>query len=1311
MFDDSTRKKISHSGKSSFTNNSKQKLMDNLKKEREIREEKTRRNNNASKIQQIFRWFRSKVQSSVQMQKIILMSQNDIKPITMFRFYAFATPHVYDRKLFFADMLAYCEVNASILNSFNVLSRLIIGRLIQNILFTNSDSDLLSRFGSFLLSLNSQTPLITLALLQPTQFTNYIENSLSKSDELMHVESSFQISCILRSQALAILEKAIRQKKLSVTLSSQILFKVFGHPLLAHRISNASDIRCLLSIFYSLDSDDPLILLTHKFALARAFVSLPTPMSINNNTEHKERQLNRHQLLKDGQMRVVWLLGNLTELLCLHIPTVSTKTNLPNTNGSVSVFDNNFDLINKFIRIIGCIQEFSFVASVLRQISAGTIFDEAQSYLFKNTNNNISATLDPQLRNQLTWLLQHPSMSQHYMQVLMNFNSLESMINLVSILRCIFPAPPPVGLTFKHIRQFIQSSTNSMTANSTNFTGGLTEEEFMKVGSLPIARRHSLAFDTNLVCQLHQVLMSALSPAVRRHKNWMDNIGSRPSLDGGDLSVVLRAFALLLSHQLKVAFDEDIIMPSNDHHTGGLSSLIPASKFDEEKMRLSRSLRLTLAGWRDVTSLLNIIHVAMVKEHALAFGSNFVPHPGSTRAALSDLLAELKTRDLRLQFMTDENAPLLIGTGVSLGISSGWYVVDPTLRIRDISIDDLMKNDDEEEEDRDASIMHNESSSPSSVLSGPGDWMNFLYGWVGGLSRSFNQQANVNSYSMTTSTLRMGAGSSGDNAPLAQAKAVLRYVPYTIPFKDRYDLLLKGFEGLGLRQSRGDFGRGLTRVVIRREALVKDGLDVFLTGKGGEYEIDGAPGRGKKRRDWLNSIRNWWSGNEEQQHPRSFSQLRSHNLDEEEFMDDFLNDDVQHNVEMLVDEKQPEEEEEDESGSIIWLKSKPLPSSYTRLGGGFRSSSLLQVEFKTGGEMEPGIDGGGLLKEFLMLYVKELCFHPSLDLFKSLGEVSTSPLSFDSRTRCLLPSPFALKKFPLANWIFRPMKGVVLQGMPCALDIFKAFGIAVGKSLTLGLLLPVRLHSLFFRNLSEHSARPFSGSVLDDLKTVDPVLHNSLKDILALGASDKNDYLFANLGLVFAVEESDANGKVQTIPLVPGGMDIPVKRCDRLRFAHLFAQYHAWGRYLPMLTEFRRGLNTVVPNFLLNMFDERELLAAVCGSEGRIDFQSLRSHTVYASGYFETDETPLLFWKVVERFTPEEKEQLLQFATGSSRPPLKGFGSLYPPFTIARNNDASRLPSASTCVNMLVLPDYRNEQQLEKKLKIAIAHSEGFSLS
>jgi hypothetical protein len=113
----------------------------------------------------------------------------------------------------------------------------------------------------------------------------------------------------------------------------------------------------------------------------------------------------------------------------------------------------------------------------------------------------------------------------------------------------------------------------------------------------------------------------------------------------------------------------------------------------------------------------------------------------------------------------------------------------------------------------------------------------------------------------------------------------------------------------------------------------------------------------------------------------------------------------------------------------------------------------------------------------------------------------------------------------------------------------------------------------------------------------------------------------------------------------------------------------------------------------------------------------------YSNGYHESSHTVKLFWQVVRELSPDQRCALLRFITSTSRAPLGGFKHLQPPLTIHKvdcgasplallgGKDVDRLPSASTCYNMLKLPNFRRKATLKEKLLYAIGSGAGFELS
>lgn len=142
-----------------------------------------------------------------------------------------------------------------------------------------------------------------------------------------------------------------------------------------------------------------------------------------------------------------------------------------------------------------------------------------------------------------------------------------------------------------------------------------------------------------------------------------------------------------------------------------------------------------------------------------------------------------------------------------------------------------------------------------------------------------------------------------------------------------------------------------------------------------------------------------------------------------------------------------------------------------------------------------------------------------------------------------------------------------------------------------------------------------------------------------------------------------------------------------------------------------QGLANVVDLERLQTFNCRELQVLVSGAFIPVDFEDLKQHTTYAGGYTSTHPVIVNFWQVVSTFNDTRRRQLLKFVTSCSRPPLLGFKDMVPPFCIQSAGTDDRLPTASTCMNLLKLPEFSDINVLREKLLYALESGTGFELS
>uniref|UniRef100_A0A8C5LBI6 Ubiquitin-protein ligase E3C n=3 Tax=Jaculus jaculus TaxID=51337 RepID=A0A8C5LBI6_JACJA len=320
---------------------------------------------------------------------------------------------------------------------------------------------------------------------------------------------------------------------------------------------------------------------------------------------------------------------------------------------------------------------------------------------------------------------------------------------------------------------------------------------------------------------------------------------------------------------------------------------------------------------------------------------------------------------------------------------------------------------------------------------------------------------------------------------------------------------------------------------------------------------------------------------------------------------------------------------------------------------------------------EAGIDGGGIFREFLNELLKS-GFNPNQGFFKTTNEGLLYP---NPAAQMLVGDSFARHYYFLGRMLGKALYENMLVELPFA-------GFFLSK--LLGTSADVDIHHL---------------------ASLDPEVYRNL---LFLKSYEED---VEELGLNFTVVNNDL-GEAQVVELKFGGKDIPVTGANRIAYIHLVADYRLNKQIRPHCLAFRQGLANVVSLEWLRMFDQQEIQVLISGAQVPISLEDLKSFTNYSGGYSADHPVIKIFWRVVEGFTDEEKRKLLKFVTSCSRPPLLGFKELYPAFCIHNGgSDLERLPTASTCMNLLKLPEFYDEALLRSKLLYAIECAAGFELS
>lgn len=320
------------------------------------------------------------------------------------------------------------------------------------------------------------------------------------------------------------------------------------------------------------------------------------------------------------------------------------------------------------------------------------------------------------------------------------------------------------------------------------------------------------------------------------------------------------------------------------------------------------------------------------------------------------------------------------------------------------------------------------------------------------------------------------------------------------------------------------------------------------------------------------------------------------------------------------------------------------------------------------GEPEAGIDGGGVFKEFFTSLCKEVFDSDrGLWLANKRNEIYPNPHSYATEPHNL-------------NW-------------------YRFIGRILGKALYKGILVEVPFAGFFLAKWLEKQ------SFLDDLASLDPDLYQGLI-FLKNYTGDVED-----LALNFTVAIEDF-GVAKAVDLIPDGSNVPVTRENRLQYIYLTSHYRLSKQIKLQSEAFFEGLSDMIDPKWLRMFNQQELQILLGGVNAPVDVQDLRAHTQYGGLYDNDEPTIQTFWKVLEDFDQEQQRLFLRFVTSCSRPPLLGFKQLSPLFAIRdAGSDEDRLPTSSTCVNLLKLPRYKSEKKLHDKLLQAISSGAGFDLS
>ncbi|XP_069157582.1 probable E3 ubiquitin-protein ligase HECTD2 [Procambarus clarkii] len=325
---------------------------------------------------------------------------------------------------------------------------------------------------------------------------------------------------------------------------------------------------------------------------------------------------------------------------------------------------------------------------------------------------------------------------------------------------------------------------------------------------------------------------------------------------------------------------------------------------------------------------------------------------------------------------------------------------------------------------------------------------------------------------------------------------------------------------------------------------------------------------------------------------------------------------------------------------------------------------------------EPGLDMGGLTKEWFMLLIKQI-FKPENKMFV-----------YHPSTRLY--------------WFSLAQDGNLRE--------YNLIGVLMGLAVYNSIILDVHFPAICYRKLLSPPVVPAYEYIavgiakapgLDDLSEIMPEVAHGLKELLKYEGDVEEDMC---LSFQVSLEEF---GQPRTFNLKENGETLPVTNENREEFVRLYLDWILNTAIYEQFRAFYLGFHTVCASNALIMLRPEEVEMLVCGSP-KLDLNELKKVVEY-DGYTEDHPTIKWFWEVVKEMPVGQQKLFLLFTTGSDRIPVGGMSEMVFKISCWRGH-THMLPQAHTCFNQLVLPPYDSKDVLKNKLYIALANAEGFGL-
>ena len=238
---------------------------------------------------------------------------------------------------------------------------------------------------------------------------------------------------------------------------------------------------------------------------------------------------------------------------------------------------------------------------------------------------------------------------------------------------------------------------------------------------------------------------------------------------------------------------------------------------------------------------------------------------------------------------------------------------------------------------------------------------------------------------------------------------------------------------------------------------------------------------------------------------------------------------------------------------------------------------------------------------------------------------------------------------------------------------------------------------------------------LDDIKYYNLDLYQQLKYI-------NDNQIRGNKQLEsirFVWKYRDQNNLIQELELVQGGRNILLNDENKRVFIDKVIYAEAIRPYEEQIKYTQKGLFSLVGKEVQGVFSVEELNFLLSGQD-EIDLNDWKENTIYKGNYNQNHPMIRMFWDKLSSMKKNEIIKFLEFSTGSGSVPIDGFGSLkgvggrIQKFTIepytnysADNPDiyVFHKIEAKRLYNTIILPQYRNRQELDQAVNMILYHS------